>query len=84
MMTVSAGLAIVTYMLYTVSPETIARLGHAWMFLTVLPAVYAVFRFHNQAIAGRAADPVDLVRRDPAFVAALGVWIGMVAVLLFI
>ena len=47
MMTVSATLAIATYMLYTVSPETIERVGHRWMFLTVLPVIYAVFRFYR-------------------------------------
>jgi len=84
MMTVSAALAIVTYMLYTVSPETVERVGHQWMFLTVLPVVYAVFRFYNGAITGRATGPVEMVRRDPAFVAALVVWLAMVGVLLFV
>jgi 4-hydroxybenzoate polyprenyltransferase len=83
MMTVSASLAVVTYMLYTVSLETIARVGHPWMFLTVLPVVYGVFRFYRMAIAGRAADPVDMVKRDPAFVVTVAVWVGMVAALLF-
>ncbi|MBM4020389.1 MAG: decaprenyl-phosphate phosphoribosyltransferase [Planctomycetes bacterium] len=84
MMTVSAALAIVTYMLYTVSSETIHRVGHSWMCLTVLPVVYGVFRFYRAAIAGRAGDPVDLVRRDPAFVAAVAAWAGMAAALLFV
>jgi 4-hydroxybenzoate polyprenyltransferase len=84
MMTVSAALAIATYMLYTVSPETIARVGHPWMFLTVLPVVYGVFRFYRQASSGKATGPVEMVRRDPAFVVALAVWLGMVAVMLFV
>jgi 4-hydroxybenzoate polyprenyltransferase len=83
MMTVSATLAVVTYMLYTVSPETIGRVGHPWMFATVLPVVYGVFRFYRMAVAGRATDPVDMVRRDPAFVVSGLVWLAMVAVLLF-
>jgi len=83
MMGVSAALAVVTYMLYTVSPETIQRVGHQWMCLTVLPVVYAVFRFYRMAITGRATGPVEMVGRDPAFVAALVVWAGMVAALLF-
>lgn len=83
MMTVSATLAIATYMLYTVSPETIERVGHPWMFVTVMPVVYGVFRFYRLAIAGSATGPVEMVRRDPAFVAALAVWMAMVAVLLF-
>jgi len=84
MMTVSAGLAIVTYMLYTVSERTIREVAHhEWMFITVLPVLYAVFRFYHMAITGRAGDPVDMVRRDPAFVIALVVWLAMVAGLLF-
>ncbi|MCX5649222.1 MAG: decaprenyl-phosphate phosphoribosyltransferase [Planctomycetota bacterium] len=84
MMTVSAGLAIVTYMLYTVSERTIREVAHhEWMFITVLPVIYAVFRFYHMAITGRAGDPVDMVRRDPAFVIALVVWLAMVAGLLF-
>lgn len=83
MMTVSATLAIATYMLYTVSPETIARVGHPYMFVTVLPVVYGVFRFYRQASTGQATGPVEMVRRDPAFVAALVVWMAMVAALVF-
>ena len=82
MMTVSAALAVVTYMLYTVSPETIQRVGNPWMFITVLPVVYGVFRFYRMAIAGRAGDAVDMVRRDPAFVVTVLVWLGMVALVL--
>ncbi len=82
MMTVSASLAIVTYMLYAVSAKTIADVSHPWMVITVLPVVYGVFRFYRMAVAGRAADPVDMVRRDPAFVITLAVWLGMVAVML--
>ena len=82
-MTVSAGLAIVTYMLYTINPETIERVGHPWMLLTVFPALYAVFRFHHMAITGRAGDPTEMIRRDAPFVVSLVAWVAMVAVLLF-
>jgi 4-hydroxybenzoate polyprenyltransferase len=84
MMTVTATLALATYMLYTVSPETVERVGHRWMFLTVLPVFYAIFRFYRQASTGRATGPVEMVRRDPAFVIALVVWVGMVAALLLL
>lgn len=84
MMTVSAGLAIVTYMLYTVSPRTLAHLGHPWMLVTVLPVVYGVFRFYSRAITGEVTGPVEMVRRDPAFVVALLVWVAMAAGVLFL
>ncbi len=84
MMTVSAALTIVTYMLYTVSPRTVEKVvGNPWMFITVLPVVYAVFRFHSRAITGEIAGPVEMVRRDAAFVAALVVWVVMAAAVLF-
>ena len=84
MMTVSAALTIVTYMLYTVSPRTVEKVvGNHWMFITVLPVVYAVFRFHSRAITGEIAGPVEMVRRDAAFVAALVVWVVMAAAVLF-
>ena len=84
MMTVSAALTILTYMLYTVSPRTIEKVvGNHWMFVTVLPVVYAVFRFHSRAITGEVTGPVDMVRRDAAFVMALLVWVAMAAVVLF-
>jgi 4-hydroxybenzoate polyprenyltransferase len=84
MMTISAGLAIVTYMLYTVSPRTLkGEVGHPWLFVTVLPVVYAVFRFYSLTLAGRVTGPVDMFRRDAPFVAALLVWLAMVAVVLY-
>jgi 4-hydroxybenzoate polyprenyltransferase len=83
MMTVSAGLAIVTYMLYTVSERTEREVvGNYWLFVTVLPVVYAVFRFYSRAIAGEVSDPVDMIRRDRPFLAALVVWVLMVALVL--
>ena len=82
MMTVSAALALVTYMLYAVSAETTIRVGHSLMFLTVLPVVFAVFRFYRMAISGRATGPVEMIRRDPSFVIALAVWVSMVAALM--
>lgn len=85
MMTVSAALAIVTYMLYTVSERTVREVvGSPWMFVTVLPVVYAVFRFYSRAIAGEVSGPVDMIRRDRPFLAALAVWallVGLVLVL---
>lgn len=59
------------------------RVGHPWMFLTVLPVVYCVFRFYRLAIMGKAAGPVEMIYRDPSFVVALAVWLVMVAVLMF-
>ncbi len=85
MMTISAGLAIVTYMLYTVSPPGTGGKTESrpWLFVTVLPVVYGVFRFYSLTLAGRVTGPVDMFRRDPPFVVALVAWLGMVAAVLY-
>jgi 4-hydroxybenzoate polyprenyltransferase len=83
MMTVSAGLAIVTYMLYTVSERTIREVvGGPWLFVTVLPVVYAVFRFYSRAIAGEVSGPVEMIRRDRPFLVALAAWAFLVALVM--
>lgn len=83
MMTVSAGLAITTYMLYTVSERTVEEVaGGPWLFVTVLPVVYGVFRFYSRVIAGEVTGPVEMLRKDGPFVASVAVWLAMVAAVL--
>ncbi len=85
MMTVSAGLAITTYMLYTVSERTAEEVaGGPWLFLTVLPVVYGVFRFYSRVIAGHVTGPVEMLRTDVPFILAVVVWLGMVAAVLML
>jgi hypothetical protein len=70
-------------MLYTVSERTVEEVaGGPWLFITVLPVVYGVFRFYSRVIAGEVTGPVEMLRKDGPFVAAVAVWLAMVAAVL--
>ena len=71
--TASAGLSILTYALYTVSPETLARLGNDWAVWTTPIVVYAVFRF-VYLVEKRGESPDRVILRDPGMIISVLVW----------
>ncbi len=73
LITASAGLSILTYALYTVSPETIARLGNDWAVWTTPIVVYAVFRF-VYLVEKRGESPDRVILRDPGMIVSVLVW----------
>ena len=75
MMSVSAGVAIVTYILYTVSPWTVDVLGHDRMWYTIPFVVYGLFRFYALAASGKWSGPVEILYRDR------GMWFALVGYL---
>jgi 4-hydroxybenzoate polyprenyltransferase len=85
MTTLTAGIAIVSFMLYTIDERTIQGFGKfaATGLLYTLPVVvYAVFRFAVLVEHGEVDGPTDVVVRDRPFQVAMVVW--LVAVLLII
>lgn len=66
-------------MLFTLSPETIARHGTQHMIYTSPFVVYAVFRYLMKALELRAEDASTSAMRDPGFIAAGLGWIGSAA-----
>jgi 4-hydroxybenzoate polyprenyltransferase len=85
MTTLTAGLAIVSFMLYTIDDRTIAEFGEfgATGLLYTLPlVVYAIFRFAVLVEHGQVDGPTDVVARDRPFQIAIVLWI--VATLLIV
>ncbi len=78
MLSVSAGLSIVTYSLYTLAPTTVARMGSLHLVWTVPLVVYALFRYYALTARGGGEDPVRLVLRDRVLWLVGLVWIAMV------
>ena len=64
MLTVSAAMAALTYTLYCLAPQTVARIGSAHMVWTVPLVVYGMFRYHRITRDGRRGDPVAVLVRD--------------------
>ncbi|HZS06630.1 MAG TPA: decaprenyl-phosphate phosphoribosyltransferase [Blastocatellia bacterium] len=84
MMAISGGTAVVTYALYTLSPETVARIGTHGMILTVPFVMYGIFRYlylmHRQAGTG---DPALLFLTDRAILVNSLLWVAMVCLVLY-
>jgi len=73
LITASATLSILTYALYTVSPETVSRLGNDWAVWTTPIVVYAVFRF-VYLVEKRGESPDRVILRDPGIIVSVLIW----------
>ena len=81
--TVCAGATVVSYSLYTVSPETVALHGTTDLMVTVPFVVYGMFRYlfllHRR---GGGGDPAAELLRDRHLLLAFGGWLGTVLFIL--
>jgi 4-hydroxybenzoate polyprenyltransferase len=78
MMSISAACTILAYGLYTVSPETIARLGSDHLKLTVPCVIFAVFRYlflvHKRGLGG---SPEKVLLSDVPLIVDIIVFLGV-------
>jgi 4-hydroxybenzoate polyprenyltransferase len=79
----TAAIAIVTYMLFTASPETIARHGTTALIYTSPFVVYCVFRFLMKTLELRGEDAAETVFTDLGFISAGLGWVATVAWILY-
>lgn len=74
LLSVSAGLAVVTYLLYTVEPRTIQKVGTPYLFFSVPFVIYCVFRVALRTEAGDVSGPTEAVTTDKPFIAGFVLW----------
>lgn len=84
MMTITAGAALVTYALYTMADETVARFNSHSLVLTVPFVLYGIFRYlflvHKRNGGG---DPARLLVTDLPTLINLGFWVIVVCFSLY-
>lgn len=82
-MTIASAAAIISYSLYTVSPETLAVHGTTHLIYSVPLVVYGMYRYlfllHRQ---GEGGDPARLLLTDRHLLAAAGGWLLVVTAVL--
>lgn len=81
MLTVSTAMALFTYTIYCLAPQTVERVGSAHMVWTVPVVVYGMFRYHHVTRAAGPSDPVRVLLRDRVMWLVLGVYVAMSAVI---
>ncbi len=84
MISVSAAISLLSYMLYVVSPESIARFKGNGMIYTVPFVVYGIFRFVMKTQEGKAKDPMHLIYTDRISVLNVSCWLMTVMIIMLI
>jgi 4-hydroxybenzoate polyprenyltransferase len=81
---VAGVVAVASYVLYTVAPETHAKFGTYLLALTLPFPAFGVWRF-NQLVShsSRASSPTEALITDPPFVLNLAVWLAAVVAILY-
>ena len=64
MLSVSAGLAILTYALYCLAPRTVSNIGSGHMVWTIPLVIYGTFRYYRRIHRPGASDIVAVLVRD--------------------
>jgi 4-hydroxybenzoate polyprenyltransferase len=75
LITLSAGVAVMSYLLYTVNARTVEHIGTDYQLYTLPIVIYAVFRFAMLSMRGSYADPTSLILRDRPFQLTAAVWV---------
>ncbi len=75
---------LISYVFYTISPETQAKFGTAWLGLTIPFPLYGIFRYlylvHQREGGG---SPADLLLTDRPLLACVALWALTVAVIIY-
>lgn len=75
LITVSAGIAIITFLLYTIDtsgPPSVFPKGQ--LFYTLPIVVYGIFRFAMLTETGRFGGPTEIVLKDPGIIVSVIAW----------
>ena len=84
LITLSAGVAIISYLIYATNSSTVANIGTSYLVYTLPIVTYAVFRFAMVSMAGRYDGPTELILGDRPFQLACAAWaITTMAILLW-
>ncbi len=84
MIAVVTASTLLSYMFYTISPETEQKFGTPWLWLTIPFPIYGIFRYlylvHRREGGG---SPADLLLSDRPLLACVALWGVVVALLIY-
>lgn len=83
MTTLTAGIAVISFMLYSTDERTLSVFHTHALIYTLPVVVYAVFRFALLVERGSVDGPTEVVLRDRPFQAAMLLWSALAVVLVY-
>ena len=79
-----AGVIIVAYIMYTVSPEVEERLGTSWLFLTTIFVIAGIMRYLQITfIEEKSGSPTEVLLRDRFLLITILAWITSFTVIIY-
>ena len=75
LITLSAGIAVVAFLLYGVNDRTVEHFGTNYFVYTLPVVMYGVFRFAMLSMNGSYCDPTELILHDRVFQVTILVWV---------
>ena len=82
LITLSAGVAVVAFLLYASNERTVANFKTNYLMYTLPIVVYGITRFAMLSMKGVYADPTDLFLHDRPFELTVVVWFAAVVVII--
>jgi hypothetical protein len=79
----SAGIAVMSFLLYSVSSTTVDHFGSVYLIYTLPAVMYAVCRLAMLSMWGRYDDPTDLLLQDRPFQITAIVWTVAVLIIVY-
>jgi hypothetical protein len=84
LITFSATLAVVSFLLYAISERTIQHFGTQYMVYLIPLVVYGVFRFAMLSMEGAYTDPTELILKDRPFQFTVALWgVGALSIIVW-
>jgi len=78
---ISAAVAVVSFLLYTMDPQTAAKFGTNYLIYTTPLVIYGIFRFAVLIETGQVTGPVDIITADRPFQITVLLWAVMAFVI---
>jgi 4-hydroxybenzoate polyprenyltransferase len=83
MTTLSAGIAVISFVLYATDNATVAKFGTQGLAYTLPLVVYAIFRFTLLVETRRVDGPTDVLLKDRPFQISLVLWVLAALVVIY-
>jgi 4-hydroxybenzoate polyprenyltransferase len=75
---------LISYVFYTISPETQAKFGTPWLGLTIPFPLYGIFRYlYLVHLREGGGSPADLLLTDRPLLACVALWAAAVALIIY-
>ncbi|HOB74094.1 MAG TPA: decaprenyl-phosphate phosphoribosyltransferase [Phycisphaerae bacterium] len=88
LLSTSGGIAIITFLLYTLWPDAYvgspfgAQSRHDLLYTLPL-VVYGIYRYAMLIESGKATGPTDLIIKDPPFLVSIALWVVLAGYILY-